>query len=109
MSAYKILKASIKLKIMLAQLSSTLSLLPQPPDCASNCHSSSSAVAKNCEKNISVKNCKVNRKVQQNREDYYFKVYAPPALTLPQSLQPHIPTAFLFTAYCNYHRKYKQP
>lgn len=30
----------------------------------------------------------------------YFNVYAPPAFTFPQSLQPQIPTAFLFTAYC---------
>lgn len=28
-----------------------------------------------------------------------FNVYAPPAFTFPQSLQPQIPTAFLFTAY----------
>ncbi|MFS7942212.1 hypothetical protein Hanom_Chr06g00485621 [Helianthus anomalus] len=40
----------------------------------------------------------LNRKPQRE-EDCYFKVYAPPALTLPQSLQPQIPTAFLLTAY----------
>lgn len=38
---------------------------------------------------------------QQTKEmDHYFNVYAPPAFTFPQSLQPQIPTAFLFTAYC---------
>lgn len=35
------------------------------------------------------------------KEESYFNVYAPPALTFPQSLHPHIPTAFLFTAYCS--------
>lgn len=86
----------------------TLGLLPQPSNSAPDGHSTSSALYTNRQKEL-VSRWKTMTSQEQTTKkmDHYFNVYAPPAFTFPQSLQPQIPTAFLFTAYCDIYTKCK--
>lgn len=94
--------------MLMLQIWLTLYLLPQPSDGTPNSDSTGGTVKYiqhnelSASKLMEIKNMKGKWLLQlfQKKKKIYFNVYAPPALTLPQSLQPQMPTAFLFTAYC---------